>query len=67
MPELPVKHAPLAGLGAVAAVLALLAGIGGWAGALAGTLAQPLFALAARHWRTRQPLALERLRRNLKH
>ena len=47
MPELPVKHAPLAGLGAVAAVLALLAGIGGWAGALAGTLAQPLFALAA--------------------
>lgn len=64
MPELPVKHAPLAGLGAVAAVLALLAGIGGWAGALAGTLAQPLFALAARHWRTRQPLALERLRRS---
>ncbi|RDZ26349.1 ankyrin repeat domain-containing protein [Lysobacter silvisoli] len=47
------KHARLrlAGTAAAGFVLALLAGVGGVVAALAGTLAQPAYALAMRWWR----------------
>jgi ankyrin repeat protein len=63
MPEWRRLPGPLAGLAAGAAVLALLAGLGGWVAAAAGTLAQPLLALAARHCRDGRPVTLPQLRR----
>src|SRR5690606_29571790 len=65
MAERPEHRGPLAGLATGAAVLALLGGLGGWFAAVAGTLAQPLFALAARHWRNRAPVTPSRLRHGL--
>ncbi len=65
MAEPRPRHGPLAALAAGAALLAGLTGLGGWTAAIAGTLAQPLFALAARHWRNRLPLGLGRLRHGL--
>ncbi|SJZ94078.1 ankyrin repeat domain-containing protein [Novilysobacter spongiicola] len=56
---------PLAVLAAIAAGLALLAGLGGWVAALAGTLCQPLLALAARYRRKREVPDHVRLRREL--
>ena len=65
MAERQSHHAALAALAAAASVLALLAGLGGWLSAVAGTLAQPLYALAARHWRSGAPLSWLRLRHGL--
>jgi len=65
MAERPEHRGPLAGLAAGATVLALLGGLGGWFAAVAGTFAQPLFALAARHWRNRAPVTPSRLRHGL--
>ena len=65
MAERQSHRAALVALAAAGSVLALLAGLGGWLSAVAGTLAQPLYALAARHWRSGAPLSWLRLRHGL--
>lgn len=65
MAERPPLRWPLGLLATAGLVLALLAGIGGWAAAVAGTLAQPLLALAARYRRRQESPVLVRLRTEL--